>query len=60
MRAKRERPELTSFQVLQKKPKVHQFGHVHDDPQTIEYNGTLFLNAAVDLLRIVRCFEVVV
>jgi len=47
-------------QVYHKKPKVHQFGHVHDSPRTMLLNGTLFLNAALDLSSTVRCFDCLV
>jgi len=46
--------------VFEKKPKVHQFGHTHDDPQTIMFNGTLFINAALDLAPDVRQWDAVV
>jgi Icc-related predicted phosphoesterase len=31
------------------RPQVHLFGHVHDDPGTVERDGITFANAAVDL-----------
>jgi Icc-related predicted phosphoesterase len=31
------------------RPRLHAFGHVHDDPGTREIGGTIFANAAVDL-----------
>jgi hypothetical protein len=46
--------------VLEKKPKVHQFGHVHDSPKTLLYQGTLFVNAANDLLPVIRCFDCII
>ena len=43
--------------VLQIKPKVHQFGHVHDGAPSVEQIPgipTLFVNAAIDLARLAR------
>lgn len=46
--------------VLTKKPKIHQFGHVHDKPKTIIHEGTVFINAALDHGHPVRVFDCIV
>lgn len=33
--------------VIQKQPRIHAFGHIHEAAGTVRHNGTQFINAAV-------------